>query len=170
MPSSASTWPRNWLEMQILGPHPDLLDQKLQWASWDALHAQVWGPPPNRTVGWQRQCSGFPTLCHFPLSRCGSRPTRSYLKDLLRNLLQVDLTKRSGNLKNGVNDIKNHKWFATTDCITIYQRKVEAPFVPKFKGPGTQVTLTTMRKKRSKYPTVRSVARSFLSFRSMPVP
>uniref|UniRef100_A0A7N4V5I0 cAMP-dependent protein kinase n=1 Tax=Sarcophilus harrisii TaxID=9305 RepID=A0A7N4V5I0_SARHA len=48
----------------------------------------------------------------------------SDLKDLLRNLLQVDLTKRYGNLKNGVNDIKNHKWFATTDWIAIYQRKV----------------------------------------------
>lgn len=48
----------------------------------------------------------------------------SDLKDLLRNLLQVDLTKRFGNLKNGVNDIKNHKWFATTDWIAIYQRKV----------------------------------------------
>ena len=46
------------------------------------------------------------------------------LKDLLRNLLQVDLTKRYGNLKNGVNDIKNHKWFATTDWIAIYQKKV----------------------------------------------
>lgn len=43
---------------------------------------------------------------------------------MLRNLLQVDLTKRFGNLKNGVNDIKNHKWFATTDWIAIYQRKV----------------------------------------------
>uniref|UniRef100_A0AAZ3PXY4 Uncharacterized protein n=1 Tax=Oncorhynchus tshawytscha TaxID=74940 RepID=A0AAZ3PXY4_ONCTS len=60
----------------------------------------------------------------------------SDLKDLLRNLLQVDLTKRYGNLKNGVNDIKGHKWFATTDWIAVYQRKVEAPFVPKFKGPG----------------------------------
>ncbi|XP_010611730.1 cAMP-dependent protein kinase catalytic subunit alpha isoform X2 [Fukomys damarensis] len=60
----------------------------------------------------------------------------SDLKDLLRNLLQVDLTKRFGNLKNGVNDIKNHKWFATTDWIAIYQRKVEAPFIPKFKGAG----------------------------------
>nr|XP_033780049.1 cAMP-dependent protein kinase catalytic subunit alpha isoform X2 [Geotrypetes seraphini] len=60
----------------------------------------------------------------------------SDLKDLLRNLLQVDLTKRFGNLKNGVNDIKNHKWFATTDWIAIYQRKVEAPFIPKCKGPG----------------------------------
>jgi serine/threonine protein kinase len=51
----------------------------------------------------------------------------SDLKDLLRNLLQVDLTKRFGNLKNGVNDIKNHKWFATTDWIAIYQRKVGLP-------------------------------------------
>ena len=48
----------------------------------------------------------------------------SDLKDLLRNLLQVDLTKRFGNLKNGVQDIKNHKWFATTDWIAIYQKKV----------------------------------------------
>ncbi|XP_036601160.1 cAMP-dependent protein kinase catalytic subunit alpha-like [Trichosurus vulpecula] len=58
------------------------------------------------------------------------------LKGLVRNLLQVDLTKRYGNLKNGVDDIKNHKWFATIDWITIYQRKVEAPFIPKYKGPG----------------------------------
>ena len=48
----------------------------------------------------------------------------SDLKDLLRNLLQVDLTKRYGNLKNGVNDIKGHKWFATTDWIAVYQKKV----------------------------------------------
>ena len=50
----------------------------------------------------------------------------SDLKDLLRNLLQVDLTKRFGNLKNGVNDIKGHKWFSTTDWIAIYQRKVSS--------------------------------------------
>lgn len=60
----------------------------------------------------------------------------SDLKDLLKNLLQVDLTKRYGNLKNAVNDIKNHKWYATTDWIAIYQKKVEAPFIPKCKGPG----------------------------------
>ena len=48
----------------------------------------------------------------------------SELKDLLRNLLQVDLTKRFGNLKNGVNDIRSHKWFASTDFIAIYQKKV----------------------------------------------
>uniref|UniRef100_A0A915B040 cAMP-dependent protein kinase catalytic subunit n=1 Tax=Parascaris univalens TaxID=6257 RepID=A0A915B040_PARUN len=58
------------------------------------------------------------------------------LKDLLKNLLQVDLTKRYGNLKNGVADIKNHKWFGSTDWIAIYQRKIEAPFLPKCRGPG----------------------------------
>ncbi|XP_031556806.1 cAMP-dependent protein kinase catalytic subunit 1-like isoform X2 [Actinia tenebrosa] len=58
------------------------------------------------------------------------------LKDLLRNLLQVDLTKRYGNLKNGVGDIRNHKWFSSTEWIAIFNRKVEAPFIPKCKGPG----------------------------------
>jgi len=48
----------------------------------------------------------------------------SELKELLRNLLQVDLTKRYGNLKNGVNDIRSHKWFSSTDFIAIYQKKV----------------------------------------------
>merc|ERR1712019_173562 len=60
----------------------------------------------------------------------------SDLKDRLRNLLQVDLTKRYGNLKNGVNDIKGHKWYATTDWIAIYQKKVEAHFKPTCKGAG----------------------------------
>ncbi|XP_069783774.1 cAMP-dependent protein kinase catalytic subunit alpha-like isoform X4 [Narcine bancroftii] len=58
------------------------------------------------------------------------------LKDLLRNLLQVDLTKRFGNLRNGVNDIKSHKWFINTDWISIYKRTEEPPFKPKMKGPG----------------------------------
>lgn len=57
----------------------------------------------------------------------------SDLKDLLRNLLQVDLTKRFGNLRNGVNDIKGHKWFATTDWIAIYQRKVRSQSLSLFK-------------------------------------
>jgi len=58
----------------------------------------------------------------------------SELRDLLRNLLQVDLTKRYGNLKNGVNDIKGHKWFATTDWIAVYQKKVAAPFRPSLRS------------------------------------
>ena len=42
----------------------------------------------------------------------------------------MDLTKRYGNLKNGVNDIKNHKWFTNTDWFVIY--KCEVSFLPIF--------------------------------------
>jgi protein kinase A len=58
------------------------------------------------------------------------------IKDLLRNILQVDLTKRFGNLKNGVNDIKSHKWFSTMDWITLFERHLDAPFMPKVKNAG----------------------------------
>lgn len=56
------------------------------------------------------------------------------IKDLLRNMLQVDITKRFGNLKNGVYDIKAHKWFEGLDWIAVFERKMDAPFVPKSKG------------------------------------
>lgn len=81
-----------------------------------------------KAVFWGSQApSQFPTMSvTLPPNPQVRFPSHfsSDLKDLLRNLLQVDLTKRFGNLKNGVNDIKNHKWFATTDWIAIYQRKV----------------------------------------------
>jgi hypothetical protein len=32
-------------------------------------------------------------------------------KDLIKGLLQPDITKRLGGLKNGVEDVKRHKWF-----------------------------------------------------------
>jgi len=60
----------------------------------------------------------------------------SDLKDLLRNLLSVDLTKRFGNLKNGVHDIKNHKWFASVDWMAVCHKRLEAPFIPKIRSAG----------------------------------
>lgn len=48
----------------------------------------------------------------------------------------MDLSKRYGNLKNGVNDIKAHKWFATTDWVSVVQRRIDAPFTPRVKGAG----------------------------------
>lgn len=58
------------------------------------------------------------------------------LKDLIKNLLQVDITKRYGNLKNGVLDIKNHKWFSSLDWVALYKRDMDAPYVPKLKTAG----------------------------------
>ncbi|XP_077981620.1 cAMP-dependent protein kinase catalytic subunit beta isoform X2 [Glandiceps talaboti] len=88
----------------------------------------------------------------------------SDLKDLLRNLLQVDLTKRYGNLKNGVNDIKNHKWFATTDWIAIYEKKVEAPFIPKCKGPGDTSNFDDYEEETLRISSTEKCAKEFADF------
>uniref|UniRef100_A0ACB8EJU3 Uncharacterized protein n=1 Tax=Sphaerodactylus townsendi TaxID=933632 RepID=A0ACB8EJU3_9SAUR len=88
----------------------------------------------------------------------------SDLKDLLRNLLQVDLTKRFGNLKNGVNDIKNHKWFSTTDWIAIYQRKVEAPFIPKCKGAGDTSNFDDYEEEEIRVSITEKCAKEFADF------
>ncbi|EFX66419.1 hypothetical protein DAPPUDRAFT_229422 [Daphnia pulex] len=60
----------------------------------------------------------------------------SEVKDLVRGLLQADLTKRLGNMKNGVADIKSQKWFQSTDWVAVHQKKVVAPLIPKVKGAG----------------------------------
>jgi protein kinase A len=58
------------------------------------------------------------------------------IKDFMRCLIQADVTKRFGNLKNGVDDVKTHKWFASIDWMAIYAKKVTAPMMPKIKSPG----------------------------------
>ncbi len=55
----------------------------------------------------------------------------SELKDLVRSLVQTDLTKRFGNLKNGSKDIKYHKWFTTTNWIGLFEKRVKPSHVPK---------------------------------------
>uniref|UniRef100_A0A1B6E400 Protein kinase domain-containing protein n=1 Tax=Clastoptera arizonana TaxID=38151 RepID=A0A1B6E400_9HEMI len=52
------------------------------------------------------------------------------IKDLIKNILQTDLSKRFGNLKNGVEDIKSHLWFRSTAWNTIYNRNMKAPYIP----------------------------------------
>ena len=54
----------------------------------------------------------------------------SELKDLLKNLIQVNPRKRYGNLQNGAKDIKDHPWFAPTQWMALYQKKIAAPILP----------------------------------------
>ncbi|XP_008210300.1 cAMP-dependent protein kinase catalytic subunit beta [Nasonia vitripennis] len=58
------------------------------------------------------------------------------LKDIIKNLLQVDLTRRYGNLKGGSMDIKKHKWFQKIDWLKIYNRAVVPSFIPPVRSPG----------------------------------
>ncbi|XP_059241293.1 cAMP-dependent protein kinase catalytic subunit PRKX [Mustela nigripes] len=58
------------------------------------------------------------------------------VKDLIRKLLVVDRTRRLGNMKNGADDVKRHRWFRTVDWEAVPQRKLKPPIVPKLCGEG----------------------------------
>ena len=55
-------------------------------------------------------------------------------KSLIKHLLQPDLSKRYGNLKNGVEDIKNHSFFKSMNWDKLLKQEIPSPFVPKIKG------------------------------------
>jgi serine/threonine protein kinase len=52
-------------------------------------------------------------------------------RDLVKKLLNRDAQSRLGNLKNGTDDIKNHKWFGKYDWRAYARKEVPVPFVPK---------------------------------------
>ena len=60
----------------------------------------------------------------------------SNAKSLVKHILVQDLSKRYGNLKGGVNDIKNHRFFKGLDWNALLKYKIKAPYVPKLKGKG----------------------------------
>ena len=55
-------------------------------------------------------------------------------RSLIKHLLEPDLSKRYGNLKNGVNDIKNHPFFRSMNWDKLLRQEIEPPFIPKIKG------------------------------------
>jgi len=57
-------------------------------------------------------------------------------KDLIRKLLTADRTRRLGNLKNGVEDIKKHKWFKGVDWEKLTDKMEPAPIVPEVRHEG----------------------------------
>jgi serine/threonine protein kinase len=55
-------------------------------------------------------------------------------KQLVKNLLQADLTKRYGNLRNGVKDIKDSPFFGDIDWERLMDKKIPAPYIPPVSG------------------------------------
>ena len=58
----------------------------------------------------------------------------SNAKSLVKHLLEGDLTKRYGNLKGGVKDIKGHRFFKSFDFDKLLDMQIPPPYVPKVKG------------------------------------
>ncbi len=53
-------------------------------------------------------------------------------KSLIKRLLQVDLSKRIGNLKRGVEDIKNHIFFADFSWADCLEQRIHPEYQPVF--------------------------------------
>ncbi|EGF77461.1 hypothetical protein BATDEDRAFT_14121 [Batrachochytrium dendrobatidis JAM81] len=107
----------------------------------------------SRAVDWWalgvlifEMVAGYPPFYHEEHMKIyenilASRPKFSsvfdpYCKDIVKRLLQLDLTKRFGNLKGGVSDIKNHRWFAGLDWAKLLALDIPAPYIPPIKGDG----------------------------------
>ena len=58
----------------------------------------------------------------------------SNAKSIIKHLLEADLTKRYGNLKNGVKDITTHRFFKGVDWDKILKKQITPPYVPKIKS------------------------------------
>jgi serine/threonine protein kinase len=56
-----------------------------------------------------------------------------YAKDLIKNLLVADLSKRYGTLKNGADDIMKHKWFSSINFEKLYNKAIVSPYKPSMK-------------------------------------
>jgi len=55
-------------------------------------------------------------------------------KDLIRKLLASDVSQRLGCLRNGGEDVKNHKWFGRLNWDAVYACKLPPPFVPEVRS------------------------------------
>ena len=60
----------------------------------------------------------------------------SNAKSLVKHLLTQDLSKRYGNLKGGVEDIKSHRFFKELDWSALVKYKLKPPYVPNTSGKG----------------------------------
>eukprot|EP01017_Pseudomicrothorax_dubius_P046202 TRINITY_DN8106_c0_g1_i3.p1 TRINITY_DN8106_c0_g1~~TRINITY_DN8106_c0_g1_i3.p1 ORF type:complete len:281 (-),score=88.91 TRINITY_DN8106_c0_g1_i3:204-1046(-) len=64
-------------------------------------------------------------------------------KSLVKHLVVADLSKRYGNLKNGVDDIKNHRWFKEINWKQLLEKKILAPYKPIVKAPNDTSNFST---------------------------
>lgn len=70
-------------------------------------------------------------------------------KSLARHLLVADLSKRYGNLKNGINDIKHHRYMNTMNFVNLSTKKISPPYRPKVKSAGDTSNFSTYKDSNS---------------------
>ncbi|KAF5357405.1 hypothetical protein D9758_005952 [Tetrapyrgos nigripes] len=57
-------------------------------------------------------------------------------KDIIMKLMEVDPSKRFGNMRNGSGDVFSHPWFREVDWEKLAMREITAPYQPTIEGEG----------------------------------
>lgn len=106
--------------------------QSVDWWSFGILIFEMSAGYSPFSVGDPSQMEMLDMICSCTFKVPSSFSSK--LKDLVQNILQTDLSKRFGNLKNGVDDIKSHAWFKSISWIQLFNQTVVPPFIPKVSG------------------------------------
>ena len=85
-------------------------------------------------------------------------------KSLVKHILQADLSKRYGNLKNGVDDIKGHRFFNGLNWTLLLKKELKAPYIPEVKGEGDASNFTPYPESETETPPVKSTEDPFLEW------
>lgn len=85
-------------------------------------------------------------------------------KSLVKHLLVADLSKRYGNLKNGANDIKNHRWFAGIDWGKLVNKDIQVPYKPVVKSPNDTSNFSSYPESDTHSPALKAADDPFLEW------
>jgi hypothetical protein len=79
-------------------------------------------------------------------------------------MLQADLSKRYGNLKNGVNDIKGHRFFNGLNWTKLLNKEIKSPYLPEVKGAGDTSCFTQYPDSDTMSPAIKPADDPFLDW------
>lgn len=89
-------------------------------------------------------CAGYdpfshedPMIVYENILSCRLKFSKSFdsnAKSLVKKFLEIDLSKRYGNTVDGVNIIKNHKFFKGTDFDRLLYQELKPPYIPRVKS------------------------------------
>jgi serine/threonine protein kinase len=88
----------------------------------------------------------------------------SNAKSIIKHLLDSDLTKRYGNLKNGVKDITGHRFFKNIEWDKLLKKELPPPYVPKVKSNNDTSNFSSYPDSDTPAPTIKKEEDPFLDW------
>ena len=85
-------------------------------------------PEPNPVLLYERIAQG-PAYIRWPAFSLEA-------KDLVMKLMEINPSRRYGNLQHGAGDVFAHPWFREVDWEKLRRREIMAPYIPKIDGDG----------------------------------